>query len=65
MPEDIHEGEPDGLERKGPESWSMSQQHIVDICTSTLGITAKTIQRAHRIGKFKSNNIRPLIANFA
>lgn len=66
VPEGIPAGHPSGEpERKGPEPWSVSEQHIVDICSGKLGITPETIQRAHRIGKFRPGKIRALIANFA
>lgn len=66
VPEVVSESHPvDGPERKGPASWLVSEQHVVEICTGKLGITPKNIQRAHRIGKFRPGKIRPLIANFA
>lgn len=55
-----------GIEDVDPkEPWSTSAKHIRELCAAKFNLELKTIERAHRLGKFNPDKKRPLIVNFA
>lgn len=55
-----------GFSDDSNETWSVSEQKIVNFCAENLGITivADNIERAHRLGKFATGKNRPIIVKF-
>lgn len=47
------------------ETWNESENLIKSICKDKLGVDLKTVQRAHRVGRYNENFKRPIIVNFA
>lgn len=47
------------------ETWEESEKLIRDICKETLSIDNVEIERAHRVGAFKDEKNRPIVAHFA
>ncbi|KAH9379177.1 hypothetical protein HPB48_011826 [Haemaphysalis longicornis] len=47
------------------EKWDQSEKLIQKICKDKLGIQLKSVQRAHRIGRFTGKTKRPIVVNFS
>ncbi|XP_077543323.1 uncharacterized protein LOC144155629 [Haemaphysalis longicornis] len=46
------------------ESWEASETHVREFCSNKLSVTAASIARAHRLGRFSAEKTRPIIAKF-
>lgn len=47
------------------ETYVSAEQRVLDLCKSVLSVDDVEIERAHRLGKFRPGNCRPVIVNFA
>lgn len=47
------------------ETWDKSEQLIKDICKTNLGIELKSVERAHRVGRYDSKAKRPIIVSLS
>ncbi|XP_072145327.1 uncharacterized protein [Dermacentor andersoni] len=56
-----------GLTDRERETWAESESLIIDLCCKELNVTVQSvdIERAHRLGKFKVNNNRPIIVKLS
>lgn len=55
-----------GVDDKNPqETWSDSEKIIQEVCETNLGLSVTSMERVHRIGKFKQGKNRPVIASFS
>lgn len=46
------------------EGWETSEQIVKKFCEDQLGVTAASIARAHRLGRFSNERTRPIIVKF-
>lgn len=46
------------------ESWSQSESLVKEVCSTKLQVNPETIEKAHRLGKFREGKTRPVIARF-
>lgn len=46
------------------ETWESSETHVHEFCSNKLGVTVTSIARAHRLGRFSPDKMRPIIAKF-
>nr|XP_037273875.1 uncharacterized protein LOC119166656 [Rhipicephalus microplus] len=56
-----------GLKDNEHETWEQSEKLIIDFCSASLesSLQPRDIEGAHRIGRFRPNNNRPIIVRFS
>lgn len=55
-----------GIPDSSEETWTASEAKVISLCQETLGIKfdASFLERSHRLGAFRPNRNRPIIAKF-
>ncbi|CAN7978244.1 unnamed protein product, partial [Ixodes persulcatus] len=55
-----------GIKDDQNETWSQAQSKVMETCEAKLGtkLSASDIERSHRLGRFRSDKLRPIIVNF-
>lgn len=56
-----------GIKDENTETWAQSEAKIVSFCSTNLGINVNNadIERAHRLGRYCADKMRPIIVKFA
>ncbi|XP_049520556.1 uncharacterized protein LOC125944250 isoform X2 [Dermacentor silvarum] len=54
-----------GVDDKPSESWDESEATVKKICKTSLGIELRSLERAHRLGRYNENRKRPIIVKFS